>query len=156
MLPGSQLFAFTGAARPAAAAGFDTAALTADAASAIDRDMRGVPRRVDHEWWLAHPGLTARSLNKRGKLAGYYYVHQGRIGAAAWLDPTDGPPLLAHAMHDAAKAAEEVKIVIPGMNHTALDTVLRAGLRLERSSHLLWTEPIGRMEHYIPSGPLLF
>lgn len=42
------------------------------------------------------------------------------------------------------------------MNRLGLETALASGLRLVRNSHLLWTEPFGRMEQYIPSGPLLF
>ena len=72
------------------------------------------------------------------------------------LAPEDGPALLATAIRDAARLADEVKIVVPGMNRVGLETVLGSGLRLVRNSHLLWTERIGRMEQYIPSGPLLF
>jgi hypothetical protein len=64
--------------------------------------------------------------------------------------------VIAHAMHEASRGAEEVKIVVPGMNRVGLETALGSGLRLVRNSHLLWTEPFGRMEQYIPSGPLLF
>ena len=64
--------------------------------------------------------------------------------------------LLTHAMHEASGGADEVKIVVPGMNHIGLEAVLASGLRLVRTSHLLWTEPFGKMEQYIPSGPLLF
>jgi hypothetical protein len=59
-------------------------------------------------------------------------------------------------MHEAEASASEVKIVVPGMNRVALESRSRMGLRLVRNSHLLWTEPFGRMEQYIPSGPLLF
>jgi GNAT superfamily N-acetyltransferase len=163
MVPGSQLFAFSGVPRsaPSAASGAGTglelAPLTVEAAAAVDREIRGVPRAVDHEWWQRRDGVLARSVTKRGKLAGYYYLlYEGRIGAAAWLATEDGAALLDIAMREAAQRAEEVSIVIPGMNRTALEAALGAGLRLQRNSHLLWTEPIGRMEQYIPSGPLLF
>lgn len=156
MLPGSQLFAFSGAPRGDARAGLDTAALTAEVASSVDRTIRGVPRAVDHEWWASKAGVVRRAATKRGKIAGYYYVDQGQIGPAAWLAPEDGPALLASAIRDAALAADEVKIVVPGMNRVGIETALGSGLRLVRNSHLLWTEPFGRMEQYIPSGPLLF
>jgi hypothetical protein len=160
MVPGSQLFAFSGVPRSeslsVAASGFETAPLTIEAAASVDHGVRGVPRAVDHEWWQGRDGILARSVARRGKLAGYYYLYKGRVGAAAWLAAEDGAALLEVAMRDAALTADEVSIVVPGMNHNALAAVLRAGLRLQRNSHLLWTEPIGRMEQYIPSGPLLF
>jgi len=156
MLPGSQLFAFAGAPRGQRSADLETAALTPDLASSIDRTIRGVPRRVDHEWWTSKAGVLGRSVTKRGKTVGYYYVDKGQIGPAAWLDAEDGAAVLTHAIRDAATTAAEVKIVVPGMNHLGLETALGSGLQLVRSSHLLWTEPFGRMEQYIPSGPLLF
>jgi hypothetical protein len=156
MLPGSQLFAFSGAPRADARAGLDTSALTPGVASSVDRTIRGVPRAMDHEWWASKAGVVGRAVTTRGKISGYYYVDKGQIGPAAWLAGEDGPALLASAIHDAALTADAVKIVVPGMNRVGLATVLRAGLRLVRTSHLLWTEPLGRMEQYIPSGPLLF
>ncbi len=156
MLPGSQLFAFAGTPRPTAAPGLETHTLTVDDAAAIDRAIRGVGRAVDHEWWLGQPQRVARLVIVRGKPAGYYYAADGRIGPAAWLDPADGAAVLLHAMRDAAEQSERVQLVVPGMNHIGIAAALGAGLRLERSSHLLWTEPFGRMEQYIPSGPLLF
>lgn len=156
MLPGSQLFAFSGTTRATVPAGSGTAPLTQDAASSIDHWIRGVPRAVDHEWWLSRSGVVGRAVTKRGTPAGYYYVDRGSIGPAAWLAPEDGPTVLGHALRDASSTADEVKIVVPGMNHVGLETVLGSGLRLIRNSHLLWTVPFGRMEQYIPSGPLLF
>lgn len=155
MLPGSQLFAFAGPARvePPAA---DTTALRVEDAAAIDRVVRGVPREVDHAWWLSEPRNVARLVIRGARALGYYYAANGRVGPVAWLDPTDGETVLAAALAEAASQAAEVKLVIPGMNHSALRLALRAGIRLERSSHLLWSEAFGRMEQYVPSGPLLF
>ena len=156
MLPGSQLFAFAGTARPTAAPGLETNALTVDDAAAIDRVIRGVGRAVDHQWWLGQPERVARLVIARGKPAGYYYVADGRIGPAAWLESGDGAAVLADAIRDAAAQSEQVQPVVPGMNHVGIAAALGAGLRLERSSHVLWSEPFGRMEQYTPSGPTLF
>jgi hypothetical protein len=156
MLPGSQLFAFSGSPRVEVGAGLDAAVLTPDLAASIDRTIRGVPRRVDHEWWHSKAGVIGRSVTRGGKTAGYYYADNGQIGPAAWLRAEDGASVLALAMREAAATAGEVKIVVPGMNRVGLETVLGSSLRLVRNSHLLWTEPFGRMEQYIPSGPLLF
>ena len=156
MLPGSQLFAFSGTPRADGVAVLETATLTPEAAASIDRTIRGVPRIVDHEWWARTAGVVGRSVTKRGRLAGYFYVDKGQIGPVAWLASEDGASVIAHAMHEAARDAGEVKIVVPGMNRVGLEAVLGSGLHLVRNSHLLWTEPFGRMEQYIPSGPLLF
>ena len=156
MLPGSQLFAFAGTARLGPALGLETRPLTVEDATAIDRVIRGVGRAVDHQWWLGQPERVARLVTARGKPAGYYYAADGRIGPAAWLEPSNGAAVLFHAMREAAEQSDRAQLVVPGMNHVGIAAALGAGLRLERSSHLLWTEPFGRMEQYIPSGPLLF
>lgn len=155
MLPGSQLLAFAGAPRVTAPR-VEIAALTVADAAAIDRVVRGVPRDVDHAWWLSEPRNVARVVRQRGRALGYYYAAKGRIGPVAWLDDADGETVFTAALAEAASQAAEAKVVIPGMNHTAIRLALAAGLRYERNSHLLWTEPIGQMERYVPSGPLLF
>ena len=64
--------------------------------------------------------------------------------------------VLWYALTHAGNDAPEVQLTIPGTNHRALRYALGSGLRLIRQSHLLWTEPVGAMERYVPSGPLLF
>src|SRR4029079_4835776 len=97
-------------------AGLETAPLTPEAAASIDRTIRGVPRIVDHECWARKAGVVARSVTKRGRLAGYYYADKGQIGPVAWLSSEDGASVIAHAMHEAERDASEVKIVVTGMN----------------------------------------
>ena len=133
-----------------------TRALTVEDAAAIDGVVRGVGRAADHQWWLAQPERVARAVLVRGKVAGYFYAAEGRVGPVAWLEAADGEAVLLAALRAAAQQSERVQLVTPGMNHLAIATVLAAGLRLERTSHLLWTRPFGRMDQYIPSGPLLF
>ncbi|HUQ41142.1 MAG TPA: GNAT family N-acetyltransferase [Candidatus Limnocylindrales bacterium] len=156
MLPGSQLFAFSGVPSLGAAAAVQTPELSIAAATSIDRVVRGVARAIDHEWWQAIPDTVARAVFDGGTLTGYYYVHHGQIGPAAWLADDAAPTVIGAALGDAARMGGETKIVVPGMNHAALRVVLAARLRLVRTSHLLWTAPFGQMERYIPSGPLLF
>lgn len=155
MLPGSQLFAFAGTPRLAEVAA-EMGPLSAQRAAEIDRPVRGVAREVDHAWWLSEPRNTARLVTRGGRSLGYFYAAKGRVGPVAWLAPADGATVLGAAIREAAAQAPEVKVVIPGMNHAALRVALASGLRLERASHLLWTEPVGAMDRYVPSGPLLF
>lgn len=156
MLPGSQLFAFKGVPRSSGPDDLETTALGPEMTGAIDRAVRGISRIGDHRWWQEQAGYTGRAVTRGGRIVGYYYLHDGVIGPAAWLDDADGAPLLASAIAEAASTQPEVQLVAPGMNHLALRVALGAGLRLVRTSHLLWTEPFGQMERYVPSGPLLF
>lgn len=149
MLPGTQLFRFSGEPRrqPAVMA---AEPLTIEAAAAIDRQVRGAGREMDHRFFLETQG-------RRGWLVGglaYVYEQHGWIGPAGWLDDELGPAALAYA---ASHAEGEVRLTVPGCNHQAIRFALNNGLRVGvPSSHVLMTAPVGQMERYIPSGPELF
>jgi len=157
MLPGTQLFAFAGPARvPDLDRSLSTTALTPDRVASLDRVLIGVRRDGDHEYWLGRDGARGAVVTNGREAVGYYYVHGGTIGPIGWTDAVVGDGVLGLALRDAASAGGEVQLTIPGMNHTALRFAYGSGLRLIRTSHLLWTEPVGDMERYVPSGPLLF
>ena len=156
MLPGTQLFTFQGEPTrlPAARAGYTTAPLTYDAIASLDRELVGVGREIDHSYWRER-GFTSRVVMRDGGVVGFYYLVAGLIGPAGWVSETDGEETLGLAIREAASQGA-VAITAPGMNHLALRTALSCGLRLIRTSHLLWTSPIGDMTRYVPSGPMLF
>lgn len=157
MLPGTPLLAFAGAARDAAADPLlRTVPLTPDRVAALDRSLVGVRRDGDHGYWLDRDGARGRVVTKDGDVVGYYYVHDGTIGPVGWSRADVGEDVLRTAIADAAEGGRDVQLTAPGMNHVAIRAALGAGLRLIRASHLLWTEPIGAMDRYLPSGPLLF
>ncbi len=91
-----------------------------------------------------------------GRAVGYYYFSNGTIGSAAWLEDDDAEALLESACREASEQAEQVRLMIPGVNHSAIRFALRSGLKLVSYSHLLTTAPFGQMEKYLPSGPSLF
>jgi len=158
MLPGYQILTFAGALRdlPSSSDGHEVQPLLLSNATALDRRVRAAEREVDHNFWLSKAGHQGRQLIRDGRLIGYYYFHHGVIGPAAWNDAADAEVLLAAACREAASHSEQIKLMIPGINHTAIRFALRAGLRLSAYSHLLTTAPFGRMEQYLASGPLLF
>jgi GNAT superfamily N-acetyltransferase len=157
MLPGTQLFAFAGPPHvPELDRSLTTAALTPDRVASLDRALVGVRRDGDHAYWLARDGARGALVMKGREVVGYYHVHGGTIGPIGWSDAVVGDGVLGLALRDAASGGGDVQLTIPGMNHTAMRFALGSGLRLIRTSHLLWTEPIGDMERYVPSGPLLF
>lgn len=157
MLPGTQLFAFAGTARVGYVdTAFAAEPLVPDRVAELDRDLVGARRDADHRYWLERPGARGRVVTRGGHIAGYYYVHDGTIGPVGWIGDDSGESVLALAIADASAGGHEVQLTTPGMNHTAIGVALASGLRLLRVSHLLWTEPIGAMQRYLPSGPLLF
>lgn len=155
MLPGTQLFAFAGpiAARPSP---LRTEPLTAERVADLDRDLVGVRRDGDHAYWLAREGARGRVVLDGREVVGYYYAHGGTVGPVGWTRDDVAESVLASACADAANDAETVQLTVPGTNHAGLRFALSSGLMLIRQSHLLWTAPVGHMERYLPSGPLLF
>lgn len=157
MLPGYPILNFGGRATalPELPAGYTVEPLTLPSAMSIDEAVRATAREVDHAFWLASPG-AGYEVRRDGCAAGYFYVTNGSIGPGAWIDPEHGPALVSLALREAARQAETVRLMALGCNHTAIQAALAAGLRLQGFAHLLTTEPFGRMEQYIPSGPSLF
>jgi acetyltransferase (GNAT) family protein len=157
MLPGTQLFTFTGEPRGLAAArnGLVAGEFEHREIVALERAVIGVPREVDDVYWREH-GFAARAVRRGGELVGFYYLIDGIVGPCGWTSDEVAADVLGHAIRDAAASHDTVSLTAPGMNHAALRMALASGLRLIRTSHLLWSTPIGDMTRYIPSGPMLF
>lgn len=158
MLPGYQILTFAGPLRRALPEdeGYAVGPLELASAAELDSQVRATARAVDHQFWLTKSGHEGRQLVRDGRVVGYYYLNHGTVGPAAWANPDEALVLIETACREAAADAEQVRLMIPGINHTAVRFALGAGLRLVAYSHLLTTAPFGRMEQYLSSGPLLF
>ena len=157
MMPAGPIFTFSGALQkpPTAHPEARLRELDAQQASAIDRVVRGAARERDHAFWRGR-GMPAYQLEIAQRVAGYFYVKDGVIGPAAWLDPSSGDALLSHALQQASAQAPEVKLVALGVNQTAIRQATSAGLRLVSASHFLSSAAFGKLDCYLPSGPALF
>jgi GNAT superfamily N-acetyltransferase len=156
MFPGFQILSFAGEPTRAMSEATDTAPLTVEIASAIDRDVIGTPREMDHTFWLTEPGRIGRAVLRGSRAVGYYYVRSGTIGPAAWAAGGDANTLLGCAVADAQAQSPTVRLRALGCNHDTIRFALANGLRLAGYSHLLTTAPFGHLERYVPSGPTLF
>jgi hypothetical protein len=157
MMPGGPIFTFAGQLKKPLAVPPEARLreLNALHASTIDRVVRGSGRELDHAFWHAR-GVPAYQLEIEQRIAGYFYVKDGVIGPAAWLDAADGDALLSHALQQASAQAAEVKLVALGSNQTAIRHATEAGLRLVSGSHFLSSAEFGKLDRYLPSGPALF
>lgn len=160
MLPGYQIFTFAGTPTVSSEPRqriVEVEALAPADAALLDARARAARREMDHRFWLTEAGYTGRQW-RRGEsgVIGYYYFNNGVIGPAVWRDEEDAAALLGAACREAAEHSGQVRLMIPGINHAAIRFALQAGLRLTGYSHLLTTASFGRMEQYLPSGPLLF
>jgi hypothetical protein len=156
MLPGSQILFFEG--KPAALevpAEYAAAPLDRAFGMTMDEIVLGTRREADHD--LMHRiGWQGRQVSWNGRRIGYYYINQGSIGPAAWIDQAYAAPLLSLACREASAQAESVILRPCGMNHEAIRFAVGAGMRLMAFSHLLTTASFGHLDQYIPSGPAIF
>lgn len=162
MLPGYQILSFSGpaAAHAGAPAGYSLAPLARETAARFDEEARGTRREVDHDFWLAHPVLRHRQITRGGRPVGYFYFTTGPesvVGPVVWAEGEDASAVLALAAREAAaEGAETVTLRAPGVNHAAIRYALGAGMRFTNYSHFFTSAPFGRMERYVPSGPMLY
>jgi GNAT superfamily N-acetyltransferase len=125
--------------------------------AAMDESIRGVKRPQDHAFWSGPGNLAGKQVRCGKTVAGYFYTGPtGTVGPAAWREDADAAAVLTGACRRAAATAATVRLAIPGVNHRAIAFALAAGLRLTSFTHFLTTAPLGRMDRYIPSGPLLY
>lgn len=157
LMPECPIFTFAGAvvSEPRTPQGLALRTLEIGQAGAIDGVVRGTQRTADHRFWHEQ-GAQGFQVQRGQQRIGYFYVSQGNIGPAAWLQAADGPALLACALRAASERSQTVKLVALGHNHCAVRAALDAGLRLAGASHCLRSGPFGQLDRYVPSGPALF
>lgn len=158
MLPGTQILNFGGdsLALPPKPDGYTTRPLDPADAAAIDSEVRGTPRPVDHRWWACRPDRTGWLVLRGETPCGYFYLtRQGEVTPAAWLHPSDGEAVLTLACREAQESAGRAALRLLGCNHLGIRFAFRVGMRFRGNSHFLTTGPFGRLEQYALSGPLL-
>ncbi len=156
MLPGYPILSFVGTPSETTASETEVAPLTLEIAAALDRDVIGSAREIDHGFWLTEPGRIGRGVVLGGRAVGYYYIRAGTIGPAAWTADVAADAVLGHAVAEARAQSATVRLRALGSSHDTIRFALRSGLRLAGFSHLLTTAPFGHLERYAPSGPTLF
>jgi GNAT superfamily N-acetyltransferase len=156
MLPGYPILSFVGEPAGPTHVASDVAPLTPQIAAAIDGDVIGTAREIDHAFWSSEPGRVGRAVMRGGEPVAYYYVRSGAIGPAAWTPTVDADVVLRAALADAHEQSPIVRLRALGANHDTIRFALSSGLRLAGYSHLLTTAPFGHLDRYAPSGPTLF
>jgi ribosomal protein S18 acetylase RimI-like enzyme len=126
-------------------------------AARFDRTFRAARRDADIRFVMSLPGARFFAARRRDATIGYAVVNEkGRVGPAGVLDSRDSAGL-AWAVKEAARTmgADNMIIVVPGVNHGALDVFFRAGLRTEFFGAWMSAKPIGTFEGYLLAGGML-
>ena len=158
MLPGYQALTFTGEPRGLSTKDslYETQPLELATALEIDERIRETRREADHHFWISELKAEGRQFMRGGRIVGYYYFNAGTVGPAAWLEDVDAEALLQTASRDAAAQSEQIRLIVPGINHIAIRFALRTNLKITGYGHLLTSAPFGQMNKYLTSGPFLF
>jgi hypothetical protein len=123
--------------------------------AAVDVDVLGHRRDVDHEWLLGERRgwLYRRAAN----VVGYGY-HGDWQGPFAVLDEADMTAVLAHAEVEARRDGRaELAFEVPLVNKAAVGWLLARRYRMNPFfTFLLSDEPFGAFERYIHTSPPVF
>ena len=161
VVPRFPIVTFTGPAREVAPLpGLDVEPLDLDrdldAVHAIDDEVLGHRRELDHRWF-AEEREGYRYL-RDGRVVGYGYValpQRGGNGPFAVLDQTDLAAVMTHAERRRHElGAPEAFFEVALHNRVAIDHLLGRGYRMDAFMTLLCSsEPFGRFEQYLFCAP---
>ena len=143
--------------RGVVATAFDAAeddARLAETVAAVDREVLGFARPVDHRLW-AREGRRGVLFRRSGggEALGYGYAQaSGRIGPVALLDDTLYPGVLGTLVGRVSPPGAYL-VLVPGLNHRAMVALLRAGFRFEGFPGILSsTRPWDGIDRYLPAS----
>ena len=96
-------------------------------------------------------------MRARRSTLGYAVItEKGRVGPAGVTDPRYSAGL-AWAIKEKAReiGAENIVMVVPGINAGALGAFFEAGLRIEFLGAWMSSKPVGTFESYLLAGGML-
>jgi len=126
-------------------------------AARFDRAFRAARRDADIRFVMSLPGARFFLVRAGRSTKGYAVVtEKGRVGPACVTDARYSAGL-AWAIKEMARemGADNIVIVVPGVNAGALEVFFGAGLRTEFFGAWMSAKPIGSFESYLLAGGLL-
>ena len=126
-------------------------------AARFDRTFRAARRDRDIRFVMSLPGARFFLARARRSTLGYAVVtEKGRVGPAGVTDPRYSAGL-AWAIKEKARelGAENIAMVVPGINAGALEVFFEAGLRIEFLGAWMSSRPVGNFESYLLAGGML-
>jgi GNAT superfamily N-acetyltransferase len=129
-----------------------------DAVHAVDDEVLGHRRELDHRWFAAEREGFRYVRDRR--LVGYGYVarpDRSGNGPYAVLDPADLPAVLSHAerrRHELGATETEFEVALH--NEVAIAHLLGRGYRMDTFMTLVCSsQPFGQFDRYLFCGPAL-
>ncbi len=125
--------------------------------TALDREIRGTSRPLDHQYFSAHAHGVGFYL--RDEFVGYTYVSpSGRIGPMCSASPAYLLQFFAFAMAALVRVhgATWCSLLAPGTNTRIVRAAMRLGLAIESVRIFATDAPPADLTRYIGYHPLLF
>ena len=151
--------------------------------SALDREIVGHSRTIDHRFWASTMGGAEGSSRlfrkvapttsvsngtlseKEADIVGYAYLGGSTSGPALALNASDLPGMLTHVSilsRSKVDADDDNDFILPteqywaiaGTNEVVLKWLLNCGWEITFHYLLMSTAPIGRPENYVGNNPL--
>jgi GNAT superfamily N-acetyltransferase len=117
----------------------------------LDREVRGVARPQDHDFWRANARGVA--LRRDGSPIGYVYAWpNGKVGPGAVRDPRDTPLLVRAARSVVGGPAT---FAVPSPNWAAMAELVRSGFAPFGSTTFMASRPLGDGSRYLSGGGAL-
>lgn len=126
-----------------------------DNLAAIDQEILGFRRDVDHRWLMGNrKGFLIR---REGQAVGYGYTGL-RSGPFALLEPEFYPLALAYAERTAAEfGLDHFGVEVPAINRAAVEYLLGRGFRLDGFIALQMSDqPLPGLDRYLLTSPPFF
>lgn len=126
-------------------------------AARFDPMFRAARRDADIRFVTSLPGARFFLVRARRATLGYAVItEKGRVGPACVMDPRYGAGL-AWAIKEKARelGAENMSLVVAGVNASALDVLLQAGLKSPFYGAWMSSKPVGSFESYVLAGGML-
>jgi ribosomal protein S18 acetylase RimI-like enzyme len=127
------------------------------ALSTIDRKVLGFSRERHHEYFLQRRDASAYLFRKGKSVLGYAYIwDDGQVGPLAASSGDAFTDIIKASLILAAdKNTEQVSILVPGSNASAIAMALQNNLRVREPYILMATKPFGRWNQYLFHSPPL-
>lgn len=127
------------------------------AIAALDREIRGTARQLDHEYFAQN--ATGVTFEINGEFVGYVYLWaSGRIGPMVTASQAYVVQMLAFALMliHRTYGATWCRLLVPGTNVRVARTAMRAGLRIEKSYAFASDNTMLDLARYVGFHQLLF
>lgn len=133
----------------------ETSQTVLGALAAIDEEILGFRRDVDHQWLMG--SRRGYLIRKDGQPVGYGYCGP-RSGPCALLDARLYPTVLAYFERELADLGQQhFGLEVPLINRAAVDYLLGRGFQMDGFVALrMCDQPFGSLERYILPSPPFF